>query len=144
MPWNKITSCVAHVFGTPMHIPYAIAGIQKLLPLLKIRNAGEDTTIIRLLPVHTLRVHYAHVAANLNSGYSKYAKVARVHYFCTTQQKLANIGPVKISISAWSIKAQHLGQIKFCQRLAQRGRLALGQCVPLLIVGQAKWLQMGQ
>ena len=32
---------------------------------------------------HTLRVHYAHAAANLNSGYSKYAKVARVHYFCT-------------------------------------------------------------
>ena len=32
-----------------------------------------------LLPIHTLRVHYAHAAANLNSGYSKYAKVARVH-----------------------------------------------------------------
>ena len=24
--------------------------------------------------IHTLRVHYAHAAANLNSGYSKYAK----------------------------------------------------------------------
>ena len=36
-----------------------------------------------LLIIHTLRVHYAHAAANLNSGYSKYAKVARVHYFCT-------------------------------------------------------------
>ena len=35
------------------------------------------------LYIHTLRVHYAHAAANLNSGYSKYAKVARVHYFCT-------------------------------------------------------------
>ena len=33
--------------------------------------------------IHTLRVHYAHAAANLNSGYSKYAIVARVHYFCT-------------------------------------------------------------
>ena len=33
--------------------------------------------------IHTLQVHYAHAAANLNSGYSKYAKVARVHYFCT-------------------------------------------------------------
>ena len=32
---------------------------------------------------HTLCVHSAHAAANLNSGYSKYAKVARVHYFCT-------------------------------------------------------------
>ena len=30
---------------------------------------------------HSLRVHYAHAAANLNSGYSKYAKVARVHYY---------------------------------------------------------------
>ena len=36
-----------------------------------------------VLSIHTLRVHYAHAAANLNSGYSKYAKVARVHYFCT-------------------------------------------------------------
>ena len=39
--------------------------------------------IIVLSYIHTLRVHYAQTAANLNSGYSKYAKVARVHYFCT-------------------------------------------------------------
>ena len=33
---------------------------------------------------YTLRtVHYAHDAANLNWGYSKYAKVACVHYFST-------------------------------------------------------------
>ena len=30
---------------------------------------------------NTLRVHDAQAAANLNSGYSKYTKVARVHYF---------------------------------------------------------------
>ena len=36
-----------------------------------------------ILLLHTLCVHYAHAAANLNSGYSKCAKVARVHYFCT-------------------------------------------------------------
>ena len=36
-----------------------------------------------LFHIHTFRVHYAHAAANLNSGNSKYAKVARVHYFCT-------------------------------------------------------------
>ena len=35
-----------------------------------------------LLYIHTLRVHYAHATANLNSGHSKYAKVVRVHYFC--------------------------------------------------------------
>ena len=35
------------------------------------------------ITIHTLRVHYAHAVANLNSGYSKYAKVAHVHYFCT-------------------------------------------------------------
>ena len=35
-----------------------------------------------LIEFHTLRVYYAHAAANLNSGYTKYAKVARVHYFC--------------------------------------------------------------
>ena len=33
--------------------------------------------------IHTLRVQYAHDAANLNSELSKYAKVARVHHFCT-------------------------------------------------------------
>ena len=33
--------------------------------------------------IHTLRVYYAHAAANLNLGYLKYAKVACVHYFCT-------------------------------------------------------------
>ena len=36
-----------------------------------------------LIIIHTFRVHYGHAADNLNSGYSKYAKVARVHYFCT-------------------------------------------------------------
>ena len=36
-----------------------------------------------LLIIHTLRVHHVHAATNLNSGYSKYAKVARMHYFCT-------------------------------------------------------------
>ena len=40
-------------------------------------------SIYTLTFIHTLRVHYAHAAANLNSVYSKYAKVARVHYFCT-------------------------------------------------------------
>ena len=39
--------------------------------------------IINIIYIHTLRVHYAHAAANLDSGYSKYAKVARLHYFCT-------------------------------------------------------------
>ena len=40
-------------------------------------------TLCILVTIHTLRVHYAHAAANLNKGYSKYAKVAHVHYFCT-------------------------------------------------------------
>ena len=42
-----------------------------------------------LISIHTLRVHYAHAAANLNSGYSKYAKVARVHYFCTIALRIS-------------------------------------------------------
>ena len=33
--------------------------------------------------VHMLRVHSSHAAANLNWWYSKYSKVARVHYFCS-------------------------------------------------------------
>ena len=53
-------------------------------------NAGTCCTSFKnvqnrfwLLGIHTLHVHYAHTAANLNSGYSKYGKVARMHYFCT-------------------------------------------------------------
>ena len=34
-----------------------------------------------LYVIRTLWVHYAHAAANKNWRYSKYAKVARVHYF---------------------------------------------------------------
>ena len=46
---------------------------------------NEEITSYDMLirDIHTLCVHYTHAAANLNSGYSKYAKVARVNYFCT-------------------------------------------------------------
>ena len=46
--------------------------------------------------IHTLRVHYAHTVANLNSGYSKYAKVLRMYYFFTvalrTPYALVSVG----------------------------------------------------
>ena len=42
-----------------------------------------------MIHIHTLRIQYAHAAANLNSGYSKYAKVARVHYFCTIALRIS-------------------------------------------------------
>ena len=35
----------------------------------------------KIIIIHTLRVHYTHAAATLNWRYSKYTKVARVHYF---------------------------------------------------------------
>ena len=38
---------------------------------------------IKSIKIHTLCVHYAHVTANLNWEYLKYAKVARMHYFST-------------------------------------------------------------
>ena len=43
--------------------------------------AYKCTLTATLTCIHTLRVQYAHAAANLNSGYSKYMKVARVHYY---------------------------------------------------------------
>ena len=49
----------------------------------RIRTLETITENWKITNIHTLRVHYAHAAANLNSGYSKYAKAARVHYFCT-------------------------------------------------------------
>ena len=51
--------------------------------LLYMWMSWNRTTWYWLHSIHTLRVHYVHAAANLNSGYSKYAKVVRVHYFCT-------------------------------------------------------------
>ena len=49
--------------------------------LLRFVSVGKGA--VQMFIIHTLRVHYAHAAANLNLGYSKYAKVALVHYFCT-------------------------------------------------------------
>ena len=54
-----------------------------LTSTVKLYHANLKQKIDTLTSIHTLRVHYAHAAANLNSGYSKYAKVARAHYFCT-------------------------------------------------------------
>ena len=51
--------------------------------------------------IHTLRVHYAHAAANLNSGYSKYAKVARMHYFCTIALRTSRA----VLTRAWASRA---------------------------------------
>ena len=46
-------------------------------------NRGIACKQCAMFNSYTLRTHYAHAAANLNWRYSKYAKVARVHYFCT-------------------------------------------------------------
>ena len=41
--------------------------------------------ICAMTDIHTLCVHYTYVTANLNWGYSKYAKVACLHYFSTIE-----------------------------------------------------------
>ena len=46
-------------------------------------NLSYPNIIANISNIHTLRVYFVHAAANLNSGYTKYAKVAHVHYFCT-------------------------------------------------------------
>ena len=59
-----------------------------------------DRIFTKLIIIHTLRVQYAHAAANLNSGYSKYAKVARVHYFlynCTP--KISRSADASVSVA---------------------------------------------
>ena len=48
-----------------------------------------------LICIHTLRVHYAQAAANLNLGSSKHAKVARVHYFCTIALRTSRAVPTR-------------------------------------------------
>ena len=53
-----------------------------------------------LFKIHTLRVHYAYAAVNLNSGYSKYAKVARVHYFCTIALRTSRA----VLTRAWALR----------------------------------------
>ena len=49
----------------------------------KVQDISKVIGTHDLILIHTLRVHYAHAAANLNWRYSKYVKVAHVHYFCT-------------------------------------------------------------
>ena len=43
----------------------------------------SSASIIYICFIHTLRVQYAHDAANLISELSKYAKLASMQYFCT-------------------------------------------------------------
>ena len=83
---------VVKIFGIPMSSlggVHLISGIapyiaEMCILLNSILDEWLEFTFRPVLHyIHTLRVHYAHVAANLNSGYSKYAKVVRVHYFCT-------------------------------------------------------------
>ena len=51
-------------------------------------NSSHYCAGLLLTVFHALRVQYAHAVANLNSGYPKYAKVTRVHYFCTIALRL--------------------------------------------------------
>ena len=67
---------------------------------MSVQHNQEVCSAIKLNEIHTLRVHYAHTAANLNSGYSKYAKVARVHYFlynCTPN--ISRSADVSVSVA---------------------------------------------
>ena len=61
-----------------------------------------------LLYIHTLRVQYGHAAANLNSGYSKYAKVARVHYFCTIALRTSRA----VLMRAWASRRVDLRELR--------------------------------
>ena len=65
--------------------------------------------MIRITVIHTLRVHYAHAAANLNSGYSKYAKVARVHYFCTIALRTSRA----VMTRAWASRRVDFAKFEF-------------------------------
>ena len=68
-----------------------------------------------LLGIHTLRVHYAHAVANLNYGYSKYAKVARVHYFCTIALRTSRA----VLTRAWASRRVDLRErrVDLCSKL---------------------------
>ena len=69
---------------------------------------SDRLTECTLVTIHTLRVHYAHAAANLNSGYSKYAKVARVHYFCTIALRISRA----VVTRAWASRRVDLRERK--------------------------------
>ena len=58
--------------------------------------------------IPTLRLHYAHAAANLNSGHSKYAKVARVHYFCTIALRTSRA----VLTRAWASRRVNLRELR--------------------------------
>ena len=50
------------------------------------------------IDIYTLRVHYAHAEVNLNSGYSKYVRVAHVHYFLYNYCTLNTSCPHELSV----------------------------------------------
>ena len=49
--------------------------------------------------IHTLCVHYARAAANLNSGYSKYAKVARALFLYNCTPNISRSADASVSIA---------------------------------------------
>ena len=63
-------------------------------------NVLLSTCAVALTLIHTLRVQYVHDAATLNFGLSKYAKVARMHYFCTIALQTPNAS-VSVAYSAF-------------------------------------------
>ena len=72
------------LFSTVKRRPFVTGIVNKVrkytiyFPLIHILNKFQ-----MIKHIDSLRVDYARAAANLNSGYSKYAKVARLYYFCT-------------------------------------------------------------
>ena len=80
------------LFGSPTHLGCLLQAAVALILLLYVRCFShllqtvsdvevpymDETNIERILRnIHKLRIHY------LNTGYSKYVKVVRVHYFGT-------------------------------------------------------------
>ena len=68
------------MFGLQLYKNNARVLLSRILSILNL-DWLQHARSYELNLIHTLRVHYAHAEANLNSGYSKCAKVARVHFF---------------------------------------------------------------
>ena len=52
-----------------------------------------------LIHIHTLRIHYAHALANLNSEYSKYAKVARALFLYNCTPNISRSADASVSVA---------------------------------------------
>ena len=62
--------------------------------------------------IHTLRVHYVHAEVNLNSGYSKYAKVTHALFLYNCTVNISRSADARVSVDGLIYASKELHYLK--------------------------------